>query len=165
MAQLLFMLFMFITYYLLIIATHSSAALASKCAVGCTTYGTCNEDLGRCDCPRHRSGAACENNHAAEEASAKEVCKKYSFINDNGPCLKNLTSFGACLNDCNGRGACVGGWCHCRPPYYGADCCLSMSHNGPALLEGLNYTRSVRLPRVVSRSPLSHGRAWPTQLS
>jgi len=142
---------------LTLLIAHSSAALASKCAVGCTTYGTCHEELGRCDCPRHRTGAACEVNHAADEAGAKEVCGKYLF-HKSEKCASISTAPGACLNDCNGRGACVGGWCHCRPPYYGADCCLSMTPDGPALLEGLNYTQAARLPRVVRSNPPPHVR-------
>lgn len=32
-----------------------------------------------------------------------------------------------CVNGCNGRGRCVGGFCHCRPGYFGADCSLSLA--------------------------------------
>ncbi|KAK3287878.1 hypothetical protein CYMTET_4632 [Cymbomonas tetramitiformis] len=32
---------------------------ASRCHKDCTTYGTCNEELGRCDCPPFRSGEDC----------------------------------------------------------------------------------------------------------
>jgi len=143
------------------LATYAPASLISKCAAGCSNHGTCNEELGRCDCPRHRSGPACEVNHAGDMAGIEGLCEKYSFTGTT--CMRNTSSSGACLNDCNRRGVCVNGWCHCRPHYYGADCCLSLTPDGPVLLEGLNYTRSVRLPRVVSRSPLSHGRAWPAQ--
>jgi hypothetical protein len=135
-------------FFLLTVIARTSATAESTCSSGCANNGTCNEELGRCDCPRHRSGAACEIDHAADEAGAKEVCKKYSFIDIN-LCMDTMSSRGACLNDCNGRGTCVGGWCHCRPPYYGADCCLSMTSGKPVLLEGLNYTENARLPRVV----------------
>ena len=30
-----------------------------------------------------------------------------------------------CPNQCNGRGACSGGFCHCDQPWWGADCSLS----------------------------------------
>ena len=32
------------------------------CAPGCEVHGTCNRELGRCDCPPLRSGPACELN-------------------------------------------------------------------------------------------------------
>jgi hypothetical protein len=31
---------------------------------------------------------------------------------------------GYCLNDCNGRGNCVWGFCHCKPGFFGSDCAL-----------------------------------------
>jgi len=145
---------------LLYLAVYTHASLTSKCVAGCSNHGTCNEELGRCDCPRHRSGPTCEVNHARDKAGIEELCDKYSFIGTT--CMKNTSSSGTCLNDCNQRGTCVNGWCHCRPPYYGADCCLSFTLDGPVLLEGLNYTRAAYLPRVVSSGPLLM-RKWPTQ--
>ena len=41
-------------------ATTSSPHKA--CAPGCEVHGTCNHELGRCDCPAMRSGEACEYN-------------------------------------------------------------------------------------------------------
>jgi hypothetical protein len=32
----------------------------SRCTPGCEAHGTCNQELKRCDCPRGRSGAACD---------------------------------------------------------------------------------------------------------
>ncbi|KAK3278854.1 hypothetical protein CYMTET_13237 [Cymbomonas tetramitiformis] len=32
---------------------------SAKCHPLCNAHGTCNEDLGRCDCPNNRSGADC----------------------------------------------------------------------------------------------------------
>lgn len=34
-------------------------AVVTKCPEGCSKRGTCNEELGRCDCPRHLSGPDC----------------------------------------------------------------------------------------------------------
>eukprot|EP00897_Mesotaenium_endlicherianum_P002165 jgi/Mesen1/1977/ME000147S01071 len=34
----------------------------SKCAEGCSLRGTCNEELGRCDCPANLGGPACADN-------------------------------------------------------------------------------------------------------
>lgn len=43
----------------------------------------------------------------------------------------------------------MAGWCHCTPPYYGADCSLSLGPGGtPTLLEGMGYRPSPRSPRI-----------------
>lgn len=43
--------------------TATAAAISSSpCAAGCEVHGTCNRELGRCDCPALRSGKACELN-------------------------------------------------------------------------------------------------------
>jgi hypothetical protein len=34
----------------------------TKCAAGCTVHGSCNEDLGRCDCPYGYAGDDCSVN-------------------------------------------------------------------------------------------------------
>ncbi|KAG2446120.1 hypothetical protein HXX76_000719 [Chlamydomonas incerta] len=45
-----------------------------------------------------------------------------------------------CLNSCNGQGWCAGGFCHCKPGFYGADCSLSTGPDGrPVLLAGQGY--------------------------
>ena len=80
---------------------------ASRCARGCEAHGTCNQELGRCDCPRGRTGEACE-------AGSAEPFERSPF--DDQPPF--------CLNDCNGRGTCVFGFCHCTPGFFGSDCSL-----------------------------------------
>ena len=37
----------------------AEGAVVTKCPAGCSKKGTCNEELGRCDCPRHLSGPDC----------------------------------------------------------------------------------------------------------
>jgi hypothetical protein len=60
----------------------------------------------RCDCPRHRAGEQCER-----ELDSEEACKKH-FV-PAGECLAHNPRL--CLNGCNARGACIGGFCHCQP--------------------------------------------------
>ncbi|KAI8471154.1 MAG: exostosin family-domain-containing protein [Monoraphidium minutum] len=70
----------------------------SQCPGNCSLRGQCVSRGGeaRCACWRGYDGAACEFEH---------------------------DSF--CLNGCQGRGACAGGFCHCKPGYWGADCSRS----------------------------------------
>ena len=49
----------------------------------------------------------------------------------------------SCLNNCNNRGKCVHGFCHCQPNYWGLDCSRSKAY-GPA--KGLSPVRD--RPRV-----------------
>ncbi|KXZ45289.1 hypothetical protein GPECTOR_56g385 [Gonium pectorale] len=61
-------------------------------------------------------------------------------------CIKSPLS---CLNNCNKRGTCVSGFCHCRPGHYGADCSLSLGPDGkPVLLAGSGYTTRAKRPWV-----------------
>eukprot|EP00195_Chlamydomonas_chlamydogama_P007154 CAMPEP_0202896838 /NCGR_PEP_ID=MMETSP1392-20130828/5751_1 /ASSEMBLY_ACC=CAM_ASM_000868 /TAXON_ID=225041 /ORGANISM="Chlamydomonas chlamydogama, Strain SAG 11-48b" /LENGTH=484 /DNA_ID=CAMNT_0049582321 /DNA_START=368 /DNA_END=1822 /DNA_ORIENTATION=+ len=54
-----------------------------------------------------------------------------------------------CLNQCNGRGTCMAGWCHCEPGYYGADCSLSIGPDGkPQILAGLGYKPAPGKPKI-----------------
>ncbi|KAL6761691.1 acetylglucosaminyltransferase [Haematococcus lacustris] len=109
----------------------------AACPDGCTTYGTCYEPLGRCDCPWNRTGPACQQLH-------KGYCLRVPEVNtcsDDHPSL--------CVNACNQRGRCMGGFCHCQPGYYGTDCSLSNSaSNGQELLAGLGYTPSSLGPKI-----------------
>lgn len=55
----------------------------------------------------------------------------------------------ACVNACNGRGRCIGGWCHCKAGFYGADCSLSLGPDGkPQLLGEMDALRNPQGPRV-----------------
>lgn len=62
----------------------------------------------RCDCPRHRTGLSCER----EVDDVDAVCKLYSGWG-LGDCLKQDQHH--CVNACNGRGRCIGGFCQCQP--------------------------------------------------
>ena len=80
---------------------------ASKCPAACTQHGTCHEELGRCDCPLGRSGPDC----SVEEAGFAALCAKYGH--SGATCAKADPSL--CINACNFRGKCAGGFCHCKP--------------------------------------------------
>ncbi|KAG2484203.1 hypothetical protein HYH03_016938 [Edaphochlamys debaryana] len=109
-----------------------------KCAPGCTVHGTCNQELGRCDCPRGRTGADCSTPLAT---SCRQYCQH------EGQCIRFIREW--CINECNGRGTCMGGFCHCWPGYYGTDCSLSLDSQGrPELLEGQGYRPNPRGPKI-----------------
>ena len=73
----------------------------SRCAPGCEDRGTCNQELGRCDCPRGMGGDACE----LGQLERFEVPETRRHV----PPL--------CYNDCSGRGECVEGFCRCLPGF------------------------------------------------
>ncbi|KAG2452459.1 hypothetical protein HYH02_002701 [Chlamydomonas schloesseri] len=100
----------------------SLASRPSRCPGRCTEFGTCNEELARCDCPIGRNGTDCSEEVPSGPA-LQQVCARY------GHTLASCTRVDAagCVNGCNGRGRCVGGFCHCRPGFFGADCSLSLS--------------------------------------
>eukprot|EP00798_Chlamydomonas_sp_ICE-L_P001579 gene1579-32966_t len=81
-----------------------------------------------------------------DKLDPKDVCGKFGFRSSDS-CMGNKTA--ACLNMCNGRGTCVGGWCHCIPGYYGGDCSLSIGSAGkPEILSGLGYKPSKHGPSI-----------------
>lgn len=62
----------------------------------------------RCDCPIFRTGPAC----AELLPDAQGVCKAAGLSWDACTGIKQVAP---CLNSCNLRGTCVGGFCHCLP--------------------------------------------------
>mmetsp|Transcript_36676 Transcript_36676/g.92646 ORF Transcript_36676/g.92646 Transcript_36676/m.92646 type:complete len:581 (-) Transcript_36676:360-2102(-) len=114
----------------------------SKCPAGCTKLGTCNEELGRCDCPRTHTGPDCST--PLDSRKLTILCHKLLF-KDSEECTRDYS----CLNACNMRGKCMAGWCHCQPGYYGADCSLSLDDAGkPQLLAGTSWQTRARRPWV-----------------
>ncbi|GIM01360.1 hypothetical protein Vretimale_6195 [Volvox reticuliferus] len=117
-----------------------------KCGPVCHVYGTCNQELAICGCPRGRKGPDCAT---PVQTSCREFCQH------DGLCHRIIREW--CINECNGRGTCVGGVCHCYPGYFGADCSLSIDYDGgqggrgpgaTVLLAGLGYTDNPRGPRI-----------------
>ena len=86
----------------------------SRCAPGCEDRGTCNQELGRCDCPRGMHGDACELGQL-ERFDVPETHR------DDPP---------LCYNDCSGRGECVEGFCRCLPGFFGSDCAVYLDDAG-----------------------------------
>ncbi|GFH12054.1 uncharacterized protein HaLaN_07680 [Haematococcus lacustris] len=127
--------------FIFCLVTYAPVVGDSACTAGCHLHGTCNEELARCDCPRHRSGANC-----SEQLHLPSVCKKYGF--DVVSCTQETP--GHCLNNCTGRGRCWAGWCQCQPGFYGADCSLSLDPvtRQPVLLAGLGYRPAARGPAI-----------------
>eukprot|EP00897_Mesotaenium_endlicherianum_P005535 jgi/Mesen1/5009/ME000025S04409 len=91
------------------------------CAEGCSLHGTCNEELGRCDCPGDRGGDNCAQ-------KAMPAC----YVTD-----EHFTA-------CHGRGACVEDFCKCEGGAYGIDCSLSM---GPRGISQVYVAPGVRGPK------------------
>ncbi|GFR45773.1 hypothetical protein Agub_g7227 [Astrephomene gubernaculifera] len=129
-----------------------------RCAPGCHLYGTCHQELGRCDCPRGRTGPDCATPLAT---SCREYCQH------DAECHRVIREW--CINECNGRGSCVGGVCHCYPGYFGSDCALSIDYDGSqggrgpnatVLLAGLNYSANPRGPQIFIYEFPPHFHLW-----
>ncbi|GAX82727.1 hypothetical protein CEUSTIGMA_g10153.t1 [Chlamydomonas eustigma] len=135
-------------------ARHLQQQETSKCPDGCTKHGTCNEELGRCDCPRHLSGPDC----SVESNNISITCRSYGYRVDE--CFESSPML--CLNKCNGQGKCESGFCKCDPGFYGADCCLSLDTSGkPALLLNQGYKPRTRAPKIyVYELPPSLNNIW-----
>ena len=127
---------------LLVLLAGSTSGLApykeqrKACPAGCTKFGTCYEPLGRwdrqsparaaqterdlgsnaglhwvrrrCDCPWNYTGPACDQ-------PFKGFCVKRQEAFDHflNTCTSGEPTL--CVNACNGRGKCMGGFCHCQP--------------------------------------------------
>eukprot|EP00798_Chlamydomonas_sp_ICE-L_P013327 gene13328-19166_t len=116
---------------------------ATKCSPSCTDYGNCNEELGRCDCPRNMTGDNCSQ---PLEGSALEAACTYQLYPSTKECLREEQ---ACLNRCNRRGKCIAGFCHCWEGHYGGDCALSIGEDGTQeLLRGTGYKTREKRPHV-----------------
>jgi hypothetical protein len=122
-----------------------------RCPPACAKHGgVCLPALGRCDCPRHRWGAACEL-HVQPALARTWLHHGWCVYNDSSPffCDKPLCersraethSTGAigtrgggqqeacvgdpldgCRDRCNGKGTCKSGRCECIPGYSGRAC-------------------------------------------
>ena len=82
----------------------------TRCEARCQQHGACNEAYQRCDCPLHMRGSDCSLRKPTPHGSP------HLFDKD-----------AVCLSDCNQRGQCLDGWCHCFPGFFGADCSLVVS--------------------------------------
>ncbi|KAG2488240.1 hypothetical protein HYH03_013231 [Edaphochlamys debaryana] len=122
--------------------TSGAPTAAKPCAPGCTERGVCNPELGRCDCHRNFTGDSCSE----PIKSLSRSCKHHGFPSVED-CVQ-LTPY-RCLNNCNERGTCYGGWCHCQEGYYGADCSLSLDSQGrPEQLAGMGFKPAPEGPRI-----------------
>lgn len=62
--------------------------------------------MSRCDCPWNRTGTACRQLHKGFCVDRRNVDNPVNTCNEDDPAL--------CVDGCNGRGKCMGGFCHCR---------------------------------------------------
>ncbi|KAG2482149.1 hypothetical protein HYH03_018908 [Edaphochlamys debaryana] len=109
-----------------------------RCPPGCTEHGTCHQGEGRCDCPRGRTGPDCSQPLAS---SCGDWCLR------EGQCHRIIREW--CVNECNQRGVCVYGFCHCFAGYYGAGMDWDASPAPrPVLLQGLGYEPNPRGPKI-----------------
>ncbi|KAG2484983.1 hypothetical protein HYH03_016277 [Edaphochlamys debaryana] len=131
-----------------ILLTIGDAVRAVPCPEGCTRFGTCNEELGRCDCPKHRTGPACATELGPEALAAR--CEALGYKGGGpGGMDRCLSPANHCLGACSGAGECVAGFCKCAEGKFGADCSLSLGPDGrPRLLADRGYTPRARGPRV-----------------
>ncbi|KXZ52297.1 hypothetical protein GPECTOR_10g929 [Gonium pectorale] len=114
------------------------ASASGACSDACYQRATCQEELGRCDCPRHLAGTDCTRN--ATTASRLWALRRTGT--DKARLLP-------CLNDCNGRGKCAWGNCVCDRGHFGSDCSVSLdASRRPVLLAGSGYAPRERRPRV-----------------
>ncbi|GIL43909.1 hypothetical protein Vafri_1495 [Volvox africanus] len=136
-----------------------ASVLSMECVDGCHVHGTCNEEIGRCDCPRHRAGSACDLDLALKALS--ERCSQLGY-----PGVESCTSnSNRCLNGCNARGICVAGFCHCWKGFFGMDCSLSLGTDGKAqVLADRGYRPRSRGPRVYMYELPPSMTAWRNEL-
>lgn len=125
--------------FLLVLLLQSPQAQSRKaCPPGCQKFGTCYEELGRCDCPWNYTGPSCQ------DPNPEGFCLRRLEVNT---CVDGHPSL--CVNACNGRGECKGGFCHCKPGFFGTDCSLSYGTSSTIkVLDGQGYQESKRGPRV-----------------
>jgi hypothetical protein len=103
----------------------------SRCSPGCEERGTCNQQLGRCDCLRGMFGESCE------------IGSYEPFEGDGG---KPENDF--CHGACNERGICMGGFCHCKPGFFGADCSTYLDQSGKPRLVDAQWRGNRPTPKV-----------------
>ncbi|KAG2498002.1 hypothetical protein HYH03_004261 [Edaphochlamys debaryana] len=111
------------------------------CGVNCAEHGTCNPETRICDCPLLLNGPDC----SIRVQDPVAVCAQFSHL----PHTCEATNRTLCLNRCHEQGWCEGGFCHCKPGFYGADCALSVGPDGlPKLLAGQGYRERKRGVKV-----------------
>ena len=110
----------------------SPPSLPSNCSKECYNIGTCNQELGRCDCPRGTKGESCED----------------------GLKTPRRKGAGDCLNQCNYRGRCDSGFCKCDAGFFAADCSTYLDLDGKPRLIDDEWEGRVRPPPRIYIYPL-----------
>jgi len=110
----------------------------TRCKQRCSFGGTCNEEMGRCDCLRERSGEACEHEHD------QSAIRKSGILHNT----RDLPGPPFCLSECNKLGQCDKGVCHCKPGFFGADCALFVGPDNKTHLIDDQYRQHRPSPRI-----------------
>ncbi|KAG2434452.1 hypothetical protein HYH02_012282 [Chlamydomonas schloesseri] len=103
----------------LLVVSQLLAVEAAACPAECYKHATCNEAIGRCDCPKQLAGPDC-----SRESDVR--------VSPHEPCL----------NNCTGRGVCAWGECVCRRGTFGSDCSLSLLASDQADGDGSSSSSS-----------------------
>jgi hypothetical protein len=90
------------------------------------TGASTNESLSSCVEDLLVSGSDAWMNAALE--SYKQLCGQHLALNSSIPAtvVEQITNL-ACPNECNGRGSCVNGSCHCIDGFSGTDCGFALN--------------------------------------
>ena len=148
---------MVILILLLILLLSTADGRPSLCLPSCTDHGTCHEELGRCDCPKHLSGEDCSDEATDRELATRCEAALYPDVKE---CISSTWTY-ACLNSCNKKGKCISGFCHCEKGHYGADCSLSLDDDGkPALLADSGYKTRSKGPKIYVYELPPHLTSW-----
>lgn len=123
-----------------------------RCPPACSANGgVCLPALGRCDCPRHRWGPACEL-RVQPAVARPERYNGWCVYNDSDPWMcdkpvctraqpvaarlggmraqcRGTAPIEDCPGGCNDRGVCQRGRCACYPHWSGRDCTSHSKHH------------------------------------
>ncbi|KAK3241417.1 hypothetical protein CYMTET_48816 [Cymbomonas tetramitiformis] len=117
---------------------HCAGAEHTLCPKKCSINGTCNEELGRCDCVTGMAGAACDF-HDRNTIMRAGVRGHFPAALPGGT---------YCLNACSEKGRCTAGVCQCDPGFFGMDCSLFIGKDNTTHLLDHRWHRSRPSPRV-----------------
>ncbi|KAK3234808.1 hypothetical protein CYMTET_54952 [Cymbomonas tetramitiformis] len=128
-------------------ATEAAEIPLNRECLGRSCNGTCNRELGRCD-----YGWKVED---PELPRKWESCTGFRVKTETCSLLPKGQARGYvfsqfCWADCNDRGKCKMGFCHCAPGFWGADCSLSTRHSEAQAPSQPDSHASLRSPGKLS---------------
>lgn len=111
-----------------------------SCPEDCIKHGSCNLELGRCDCLKGWQGESCSIEMKGSTEELKNISRSYGFSTYRDFSTARIQ----CFNSCNGKGYCHYGVCHCETGYFGTDCALSMNKETGKAEVLANYGYKIR---------------------